>query len=94
MPCGCRKFTLSTLQSLPVFAIGVYGLWHQSRCIYIGSTIKQSLRQRLMQHWNKSHNARLAKWIAARGRGLSFCYIEASSDKIVSLEKALERFPS
>lgn len=44
-----------------------------------------------MQHWNESHNERLAKWIAARGRGLSFCYIQASSDKIYSLEKALVR---
>ena len=44
-----------------------------------------------MQHWNESHNARLAKWIAARGRELNFCYVEVPFEQILALEKAYIR---
>ncbi len=68
-----RRFThvnISKCENKP----GVYGFWYKRNCIYIGKTEKQGLRDRLLQHWNGSHNNRLRDWIKSKKSNLMFCF--------------------
>ena len=55
---------------------GLYSFWYNRKCIYVGIAEKQSIRERLLQHWNNCHNEGLRRWIRAKGSTLSFCYVE------------------
>lgn len=81
-------FKKSDLMKVPSGAFGIYGLWFRKRCIYVGKAEKQSIAQRLEQHWKGSHNPNLADWIIAMGSRLSVGYlVVADQSEISDLEK-------
>lgn len=66
---------------------GIYGFWFQKKCIYIGKAEKQGLRDRLYQHWTKSHNEYLRAWIESKKNKLMFCWKIVSINNINEAEK-------
>ena len=58
-----RKFNWLNIQKSPDDEFGIYAIWAKNVCIYVGKAEKQSLRKRLLQHYNKSHNEKLSAWI-------------------------------
>ena len=78
-----RPLRLTHIDSIPENAIGVYGFWRREsgRCIYIGKAEK-SLRQRVKQEWDNSHNPKLKSWIRCFGESLEICYLPVPHDKI------------
>ena len=86
-----RRFVFDRI---PAHAFGVYGLWYDRLCIYIGKAEEQPIAKRLEQHWRQAQNPKLATWIRAKGSQLSFTYV-AVDDKtsISALEiKYIHRF--
>jgi len=65
--------------------IGIYGFWFRGYCIYIGKTEKQSLKKRLSDHWNGSHNETLNLWIAAKRDELKISFIEIKNQNEMSV---------
>ena len=60
---------------------GVYGFWHKNgRCIYIGKTEDQTLRERVIQHWKESKNRKLREWIKHFGDDLEICYNDKTNN--------------
>ena len=83
-----QPFVLQRILDLPADAIGVYCFWHGNRSIYVGKTDKQTLKTRLKQHYDGSHNDKLSNWISAEGAELKFSYVICSnSDEVNNLEK-------
>ena len=60
-------------------------IWRKKRCIYIGETTEQSLRKRLLDHYNNCHNACLKDWIKS-SFSLLFSY-KLFDDKILTKEE-------
>lgn len=68
--------------------IGVYAFWFNGTCIYVGKTEKQTLKERLTQHYRNCHNNRLKLWINVYGKELRFCYLGISNcKKVDSIER-------
>ena len=89
-----KGLRLSAIESVPAGAHGIYGFWYRRRCIYIGQAARQTLSERLKQHYQSStspsgaSNPRLAYWLAAMGSDLSFAYcICEDSSEIDALER-------
>lgn len=70
-----RKWRLRNIESLRSDEYGIYGIWYGKRCIYVGKAETQTIRDRLYQHWTKTHNQTLENWIAAEGSQLDFSYL-------------------
>lgn len=79
-----KPLCLSSIESMPDNAIGVYGFWNRrnGRCIYIGKTEKQSIRKRVTQEWECSHNKELKSWITHFSNLLDICYLSVPYDKV------------
>lgn len=84
-------FRRHIVDKIPSDMRGVYGFWHQptGKCLYIGQAKKQSIKSRLKQHWYRSHNAELHRWIVAFGQHIEICYLPADNAKIHKIEKRL-----
>ena len=67
-----RAFTQRNIERLPENAFGVYGLWCNKICLYVGKAEKQSLRVRLMNHFNDCHNPDLRGWLHAYSKDIVF----------------------
>jgi hypothetical protein len=63
---------------------GVYGFWYRNYCVYVGKTEKQSLRDRLLNHWDKTHNHRLRLWIEAKRDDLQVSFRPVQDPKNVA----------
>jgi excinuclease UvrABC nuclease subunit len=59
---------------------GIYRFYLRKICLYVGSTKRQTLKSRLLQHWKRTHNRRLSLWIACFGKTISVTY-EVIEDK-------------
>ena len=70
---------------------GVYAFWCRvtRRCIYVGKTEDQSIKERLMQHWRGAGNKKVALWISAFGKFLDICYLPVKDGKIDRTETRL-----
>lgn len=66
-------FTLSQVDALPSRP-GLYGFLNAQVLVYLGGTVDQGIRARLLQHWSRSHNPRLALWLEALAGDLLFAY--------------------
>jgi predicted GIY-YIG superfamily endonuclease len=64
-------FNWRNISRLPYDQHGVYSIWSKSICIYVGQAKKQSIKDRLLQHYSGSHNDYLALWIKST-HGLFF----------------------
>jgi len=65
------------IESIPDGVKGLYGFWcrETGRCIYVGKTEEQTIKERLLQEWKNSHNETLKLWIMAFGNHLDICYL-------------------
>ena len=68
------SFRLVNFQSIPETYYGVYGIWHERQCIYVGKAATQTIGDRLEQHWKGAHNAKLKAWINAKGARLRVAF--------------------
>lgn len=67
-------FRLSNIDDVPDDIRGVYSFWLHPYCIYVGQAAKQPLKNRLRQHWARTHNDALRQWIVAESERLTFDY--------------------
>lgn len=44
-------------------AFGIYEIYCQTTCLYVGMAKEQTIRERLFQHYNDCHNDFLKLWI-------------------------------
>jgi len=91
LSCNCKKnkFTYLHITDVPDGVKGIYGIWHNKTCIYIGKAKEQIIKVRLTQEWNRSHNKNLRAWIESMETNLTFCWISAETQTINSLETRL-----
>ena len=86
-----HKFGYDGISRVPADIRGVYAFWCRTRrkFIYVGKTEKQTIRERLRQHWRKSHNERLNLWLRAFGEHLDICWWQVPEHKISKVEDIL-----
>ena len=58
-----HPFNWLNIQRAPDNEHGIYSVWSNSLCIYVGKATEQSLQARLLTHYRKSHNEKLNAWI-------------------------------
>lgn len=67
---------------------GIYAFWFNGNCLYVGKAEKQTLKERLTQHYRNCHNNDLKLWIEVHGKRLKFCCLSLQKkDRINFLEK-------
>ncbi len=86
----------SSIDSIPSDAIGIYGFWYKynNRCIYIGQAKGQSIRERVKQEYENSHNSQLKEWIECFRNSLKIRYLTVPSSKICDINKLEKKFIS
>ena len=82
------------IDDIPDDTIGIYGFWRKDngRCIYIGQAKDQSIRTRVKQEYDKSHNSELREWIRLFGSYLEFCYLAVPHDKMHKVDDLENKF--
>ena len=80
------RFRISDFAKIPRDAHGVYGIWCGSHCIYVGKAEKQTIAERLRQHWRKTHNLDLRDWIFAEGPNLAVAFF------VVTKKEAIDNY--
>ncbi|MCO6433067.1 GIY-YIG nuclease family protein [Nitrosomonas nitrosa] len=80
-------FRIVNFYHIPINAKGIYAFWYGKRCIYIGQAKNQLLKDRLLQHFKRSHNQSLNIWIEAYGPELDFCVLPIKTKNIDKVEK-------
>ena len=68
------RFRLIDFDKIPHDAHGIYAIWYRQRCVYVGQAARQTIADRLRQHWRKTHSANLQMWIDAEGANLRVAY--------------------
>ena len=54
---------------------GVYAIWWQHRCLYVGRSTDGTIYNRLCSHMADCHNNVLKSWIKVKGDQLKFSYL-------------------
>ncbi len=82
----------SYIGSIPNDAIGIYVFWYKynGRCIYVGKTESQSIRERVQLEYENSSNPQLKEWIECFGDSLEICYYP--SDNIRDIDELETKF--
>ena len=65
---------------------GIYAFWFGRTCVYVGKTERQTLRDRLIKHWESTHNDILELWIKAKNDKLDISY------KIIDKRSEIHRY--
>jgi len=60
-----RSFNWKNIIKVPDDQYGIYSIWARRICVYVGKAEKQSIRERLLQHYAGSHNDKLDAWLAS-----------------------------
>ena len=86
-----HKFGYDGISRVPGNIRGVYAFWCRTRrkFIYVGKADKQTIRERLRQHWRESHNDTLNLWLRAFGEHLDICWLRVPERKISKVERIL-----
>lgn len=79
-------FNYANIQRIPDDFHGVYFVWTNSVCVYIGKADKMSLKNRLMSHYKRSHNDSLKLWIDSSHR-LLFQYEVVNNPLAISAKE-------
>jgi len=58
-----KIFKYSNIHAVTDENSGIYSFWYNKKCIYVGETTLQSIRQRLLDHYSHCHNYCLKNWI-------------------------------
>ena len=69
-----KLFSLINIEKIPGDVKGVYGLWCRDICLYIGKAQDQPLKDRLLAHFNGTHNPDLKLWIQTYPGEIEFVY--------------------
>lgn len=69
------RFRAIDFEKIPQDAHGVYGIWYRQHCVYVGQAARQTIADRLKQHWQKTHSQDLQMWIDAEGPNLRVAYL-------------------
>lgn len=90
---SATKWGYSFISQIPGEWVGVYIIWCPATkvCVYVGQAKEQPIKDRLLQHWTRSHNETLKRWIKAFGKHLNVCYKPCKNARIDALEKRLIR---
>lgn len=67
-----RPFTQRNIERLPNDAFGIYGLWCNGICLYIGKAERQPIKKRLMDHFMNCQNPDLKDWLGAFSKEIRF----------------------
>lgn len=88
-----KPWSHPTLEDVPRDLTGVYAFWYRrtGRCVYVGQAAEQTIRERLMQHWRRSHNEMLNLWMKAYRNSLDVCYAPVEKRRIATMERRLIR---
>ena len=88
------RFRLTDFDKIPRFAHGIYGIWYRAHCVYVGQAARQTIADRLRQHWRKTHSEKLQMWIDAEGANLRVAYLAvADAGRIDAYERLfIKRF--
>lgn len=84
-----KGFTFQNIMSVPQTLVGVYVLYYRSIFIYVGKAGDRPIRKRLEEHYNGSHNEKLAVWIRALDGDILFHYVRCGRAEIDDLEKSM-----
>ena len=82
-----RRFTLQNILSIPTGRSGVYVLYYGAFFVYVGKA--GGVRNRLTQHYNGSHNRKLAIWISALDGNINFTYLACGEEYLDDMERSL-----
>lgn len=82
------RFRIVDFYKIPEHYYGVYGIWYNKHCLYVGQAKLQPIYKRLEDHWKGTHNPRLQTWIDAKGTLLTVAYeTVVDLDEIDTLER-------
>lgn len=84
-----KGFTFQNIMSVPQTLVGVYVLYYGSIFIYVGQAAMRPIRRRLEEHYNGSHNEKLAVWIRALDGSIMFSYESCEKARIDDLERSM-----
>ena len=84
-----KGFTFQSIMSVPRTLIGVYVFYYGSIFIYVGKAAERPIQKRLEEHYNGSHNERLAVWIRALDGNVMFSYVSCEWARIDDLERSM-----
>lgn len=84
-----KSFTFQNIMSVPQVLVGVYVLYYGSIFIYVGKAAERPIQKRLEEHYNGSHNEKLAVWIRALDGDVMFNYVPCDRTKIDDLERSM-----
>lgn len=87
-----KRFTLHNILSVRPDLSGVYIFYYRRIFVYVGqSTHSQGIRNRLVQHYNASHNLSFSVWLAAFDGDIQFTHISCCDQEVDDLERSLIR---
>lgn len=80
MKADTEPFSPLSFDKLDRIHEGIYLIWLNHVCVYVGMVHKQPMRKRLYQHYINSHNKNLYYYIEAySSKELRFCYYDCVS---------------
>lgn len=82
-------FSAGGIMRAPSCFGGVYTIYANRNCLYVGKTEYQSLQKRLFDHYRDCHNLNLKRWILSDIKLRFRFVIVRDIPSIDSLEKAL-----
>ncbi|MYB40384.1 hypothetical protein F4X86_03930 [Candidatus Saccharibacteria bacterium] len=95
LPRTVTNWSYSALEAVPKDAVGLYAFWlrDKKKCVYVGQSTNQTIRQRLRQHWHHSSNEELRDWLRNFGEFLDLCVYPhlGPTERIRRMERALIR---
>lgn len=85
-------FAFVAINNVHQDAYGIYEIFRQNVCLYVGMAKDQTIRERLTQHYNRCENDFLKLWIKS-SYNLRFRYFIASEyDSIAKIEDQKIRY--
>lgn len=84
-----KRFTFQNIMSVPRTLVGVYVFHYGPLFIYVGKAGDRSIQKRLGEHYNGSHNPKLAIWIRALDGDIMFSYVPCDREVIDDLERSM-----
>ena len=82
------RFRIVEFYKIPADYFGIYGIWFNKHCLYVGQAKSQPICKRLKDHWKGTHNPKLQAWIDAKGPLLTVAYhTVVDIDEIDTLER-------
>jgi hypothetical protein len=86
------KFKFQKIESVPRGSFGVYIFIHRKSYLYVGKSAgEEGVKERLLNHYNGTHNEILKKYIQALNGTIRVAYITCDEEDVDDLERSLIR---